>query len=118
MSIDLLCYLSGLSLSWGLPKLNWWNLVFSTSGGVGVFDWVWRLVWFALVWGVACFIALILGGSMIFAIEKPYVLIAALLSFKLGICHPYGLIWGGSCASIFYICIFLLLFSCIFFILT
>jgi hypothetical protein len=29
---------------------------------------------------------------MVFAIEKPWVLIAALLSFKLDICHSYGFV--------------------------
>jgi hypothetical protein len=45
MHFDLLCCLSGLCLSWGLSKLIWWNIVFSTSGGVDVFYWVWRLIW-------------------------------------------------------------------------
>jgi hypothetical protein len=51
MCFDLLYCLSGLCLSCGVSKLNWWNPVFSTSGGVGVFSWIWRLVWFALVQG-------------------------------------------------------------------
>jgi hypothetical protein len=29
---------------------------------------------------------------MVFAIEKSRVLIAALLSFEFGVCHPYGLV--------------------------
>jgi hypothetical protein len=45
MRFNLLCCLSGLCLSCGVSKLNWWNLVFSTSGGVDVFYWVWRLIW-------------------------------------------------------------------------
>jgi uncharacterized membrane protein YhdT len=32
------------------------------------------------------------GGVCSFAIEKPCVLIATLLSFKLGVCHPYGFV--------------------------
>jgi hypothetical protein len=32
------------------------------------------------------------GGVWYFAIVKPRVLVAALLSFELGICHPYGLV--------------------------
>jgi hypothetical protein len=51
MCIDLSCYLSGLWLSCGVSKLNWWNIVFPTSGGVGVFCWVWRFIRFALVRG-------------------------------------------------------------------
>jgi hypothetical protein len=72
------------------------------SEGVGVFDWVWRLLWLALV----------LGGVWSFAIEKLCVLFAALQSFKLGVCHPYGLIWGGACAlsCIMYTIAFLLHF--------
>jgi hypothetical protein len=31
-------------------------------------------------------------GSIVFAIEKPSVLIAVLLSFELGVCHPYDLV--------------------------
>jgi hypothetical protein len=37
-------------------------------------------------------------GSMIFCIEKPCVLFAALQSFELVVCLPYGLIGGGACA--------------------
>jgi hypothetical protein len=51
MHFDLLCCLSGVCLSCGVSKLNWWNIVFSTSGGVGVFSWIWCLIWFALVQG-------------------------------------------------------------------
>jgi hypothetical protein len=54
MCIDLPCYLSGLCLSCGVSKLNWWNLMFSTSGRVNVFCWVWCLIWFTLVWEGAC----------------------------------------------------------------
>jgi hypothetical protein len=32
------------------------------------------------------------GGVWSFVIEKPCVLVAALLSFERGICHPYGLV--------------------------
>jgi hypothetical protein len=32
------------------------------------------------------------GGVWSFVIEKPCVLVAALLSSELGICHPYGLV--------------------------
>jgi hypothetical protein len=31
-------------------------------------------------------------GSMVFCIEKPRVLVAALLSWKIGVCRPYGLV--------------------------
>jgi hypothetical protein len=47
MHFDLLYCLSALCLSWGLSKLIWWNIMFSTSGGVDVFCWVWRLIWLA-----------------------------------------------------------------------
>jgi hypothetical protein len=40
----------------------------------------------------ACFYCLCFRGSMVFAIEKDCVLVAALLSFEIGICHPYALI--------------------------
>jgi hypothetical protein len=57
MHFDLLCCLSGLCLSCGVSKLNWWNLVFSTPGGVGMFDWIWRFVWYVLdsggIWSFA-----------------------------------------------------------------
>jgi hypothetical protein len=52
MHFDLLCYLSGLYLSCGVSKLNWWNLVFSTSGEIGVFCWVGIFGW---VWRLLCF---------------------------------------------------------------
>jgi hypothetical protein len=39
--------------------------------------------WFDLPWS---------QGGMAFAIEKPQVLIVAILSFELVICHPYDLI--------------------------
>jgi hypothetical protein len=45
MLFNLLCCLSGLCLSCGVSKLNWWNLVFSTLGEVNVFCWVWCLIW-------------------------------------------------------------------------
>jgi hypothetical protein len=54
MRFDLLFCLSGLCLPWGLSKLIWQNLGFSTSEEVGVFCWVWCLIWSALVWGGAC----------------------------------------------------------------
>jgi hypothetical protein len=57
MHFNLLCCLSGLCLSCGVSKLNWWNIVFSTSGGVGISSWIWRLLCFALgsggVWSFA-----------------------------------------------------------------
>jgi hypothetical protein len=34
---------------------------------------------------------------MIFAIEKACVLVAALLSLKLGVCHPFGIVSGEAC---------------------
>jgi hypothetical protein len=40
----------------------------------------------------ACFYCLGFRGSMGFAIDKPCVLFAALLSLHLGVCHPYGLV--------------------------
>jgi hypothetical protein len=45
MCFNLLYCLSGLCLSYGVSKLNWWGIVFSTSGGVNVFCWVWHLIW-------------------------------------------------------------------------
>jgi hypothetical protein len=48
MCFDLLYWLSGLCLSCGVSKLNWWNLVFSASGGVDVF--VEFGAWFDLLW--------------------------------------------------------------------
>jgi hypothetical protein len=32
---------------------------------------------------------------MVFCIEKPRVLVTALLSLELGVCHPHCLVWGG-----------------------
>jgi hypothetical protein len=80
-SIDLLNCLSDLSLSWDLSKLNWWNLVFSSSGGVDVFVWVWHLFLFALI-----------SGGMVFVIEKACVLVATLLNLKINVYHPYALV--------------------------
>jgi hypothetical protein len=34
---------------------------------------------------------------MVFTIEIACVLVAVLLSFKIGVCHPYGLVSGGAC---------------------
>jgi hypothetical protein len=48
----------------------------------------WRL-WLSLK---LVFICLGFRGSMGFAIEKVCVLGAALLSFEIGVCHPYGLV--------------------------
>jgi hypothetical protein len=39
-----------------------------------------------------CLICLGLRGSMVFCIKKPHVLVATLLSSKLDVCHPYGLV--------------------------
>jgi hypothetical protein len=44
--------------------------------------------WFDLSW---------FRGSMIFCIEKSYAFLTTLLSLKLGVCHPYCLVWGGAC---------------------
>jgi hypothetical protein len=38
------------------------------------------------------FICLGFRGGMVFAITKAYVLVAALLSLELGVCHPYVLV--------------------------
>jgi hypothetical protein len=49
--------------------------------------------WFDLPWFEGrLFSCLGFRGSMIFAIEKPCVLIAALLSFEPGVCHTNGLV--------------------------
>jgi hypothetical protein len=49
-------------------------------------------VWFDLPWFEGELVLLPwFQGGIIFAIEKPCVLIAALLSFELDICHHYGL---------------------------
>jgi hypothetical protein len=40
----------------------------------------------------ACFICLGFRESMIFAIEKAYMLVAALLNLEFGVCHPYGMV--------------------------
>jgi hypothetical protein len=49
--------------------------------------------WFDLSWFEGEFvICLGFRGVWSFAIEKPHVLVAALLSFELGIHHPYGLV--------------------------
>jgi hypothetical protein len=57
MCFDFLYWYSGLCLSCGVCKLNWWNLVSSISGGVDVFSWVWCLLCFTLgsggVWSFA-----------------------------------------------------------------
>jgi hypothetical protein len=49
---------------------------------------------------------------MIFCIEKPSVLLATLLSFEIGVCHPYALVQGevGALSCILYIFAFLLHF--------
>jgi hypothetical protein len=47
----------------------------------------WRLWLRSLV-----FICLGLRGSMVFAIEKACILVAALLSLELIVCHPYSLV--------------------------
>jgi hypothetical protein len=44
---------------------------------------------------------------MIFYIEKPYVLLATLLSLELDVCHPLAWFEGELC-FILYICIFCL----------
>jgi hypothetical protein len=91
MRFNLLYCLSGLCLSYGVSKLNWWGIVFSTSGGVNVFCWVWHLIW--LSWfGGSLWFALALGKVLSFVIENPWVLVAALLSWKIGVYHPYDLV--------------------------
>jgi hypothetical protein len=40
----------------------------------------------------ACFICLGFRESMIFAIEKAYMLVAALLNLEFGVYHPYGMV--------------------------
>jgi hypothetical protein len=39
-----------------------------------------------------CFYLPWFQGGMVFAIEKPCVLVATLLSLELGVCHPYGIV--------------------------
>jgi hypothetical protein len=52
--------------------------------------------WFNLPWFEGeLVIHLSFREGMVFCIEKPHVLVAALLSWKFGVCHPYGLVWGG-----------------------
>jgi hypothetical protein len=46
---------------------------------------------------------------MVFVIEKACVLVATLLSFKLGVCHPYGLVCGRACDLLVYLYPFALL---------
>jgi hypothetical protein len=108
MCIDLLCCLSGLCLSCGVPKLNCWNLVFSTSGGSASF--VEFDAWFDLPWFEGeLVIRLGFRGSMIFCHWKTMCFVAALQSFELAVCHPYGLIWGGAhvLSCILYILLFI-----------
>jgi hypothetical protein len=60
--------------------------LYLSSGGVGVF----------VKFDVCCVLPWV-QGSMVFCIEKPRVLVTTLLSSKLDVCHPYGLVWGGAC---------------------
>jgi hypothetical protein len=53
-----------------------------------IFKGSWRF-WLNFTLGLIC---LGLRGSMVFCIEKHCVLVAALLSRKLSVCHPYGLV--------------------------
>jgi hypothetical protein len=67
MRFDLLCCFSGLCLSCGVSKLNWWNLVFSISRGSVIFvELALDLIclglrgslWFALISGGVWYFAL------------------------------------------------------------
>jgi hypothetical protein len=75
--------------------------VFSTLGVVG-----------SLVLTLV-FMCLGFRGEYGFCIEKACALVAALLSFELGVYHPYDLVLRESWCFILYICIFC--FSLIFF---
>jgi hypothetical protein len=115
MHFDLLYCLSGLCLSCGVSKLNWWNLVFSTSWGVDIFSWIWRLVWFALVQGEY---GLLYWETLYFSCYplefETWCLPFTLLGLRGGLW--FALVWGGvgdlSCI------LYILLFSYIFVILT
>jgi uncharacterized membrane protein YhdT len=106
MRFDLLYRVSGLGLIQGLPKLSiekdlsclivqvacaCLDVCLSSIGKIlssllqgGLASFIDFGTWFDL----SCFE----GGVCSFAIEKPCVLIATLLSFKLGVCHPYGFV--------------------------
>jgi hypothetical protein len=47
---------------------------------------------------------------MVFPIEKACILVAAVLSFKHGVCHPYGLVSRGACVYLVYLYSFFLHF--------
>jgi hypothetical protein len=73
--------------------------LYLSSGGVGIFCWVWRLIWFALV----------LGGVCSFALRNLMVWLLPSWVWKIGVCHPYGLVWGGVGACALYIIYFVFL---------